>query len=96
MYSQTLEAICNLNTPGGQSIVAMMRESRNQNRLVDMGVTLDNNIKDTLTDLQQSILAGTPVVVGGQTVPTGTIPIATYDPTTNNLIITKYLERVIG
>ena len=89
MYSQTLEAICNLNTPGGQSIVAMMRESRNQNRLVDMGVTLDNNIKDTLTDLQQSILAGTPVVVGGQTVPTGTIPIATYDPTTNNLIITN-------
>jgi hypothetical protein len=89
MYSQTLEAICNLNTPGGQSIVAMMRESRNQNRLTEMGVTLDNNIKDTLTDLQQSILAGTPIVVGGQTIPTGTIPIATYDPTTNNLIITN-------
>lgn len=87
MYSQTLEAICNLNTPGGQSIVAMMRESRNQNRLVEMGVPLDNNIKDTLTNLQQSILAGTPVVVGGQTVPTGTIPIATYDPITNNTTI---------
>jgi hypothetical protein len=87
MYAQTLEAICNLNTPGGQSIIAMMRESRNQNRLTEMGVTLDNNIKDTLTDLQQSILAGTPVVVGGQTVPTGTIPIATYDPTTNDSII---------
>ena len=89
MYTQTLEAICNLNTPGGQSIVAMMRESRNQNRLTEMGVTLDNNIKDTLTNLQQSILAGTPVAVGGQTVPTGTIPIATYDPTTNNTTITN-------
>ena len=87
MYAQTLEAISNLNTPGGQSIVAMMRESRNQNRLTEMGVTLDNNIKDTLTNLQQSILAGTPVVVGGQTVPIGTIPIATYDPTTNNTTI---------
>ena len=87
MYSQTLEAICNLNTPGGQSIVAMMRESRNQNRLVEMGVPLDNNIKDTLTNLQQSILAGTPVAVGGQTVPIGTIPIATYDPITNNTTI---------
>lgn len=87
MYAQTLEAISNLNTPGGQSIVAMMRESRNQNRLVEMGVPLDNNIKDTLTNLQQSILAGTPVVVGGQTVPIGTIPIATYDPTTNNTTI---------
>jgi hypothetical protein len=89
MYAQTLEAICNLNTPGGQSIVAMMRESRNQNRLTEMGVTLDNNIKDTLTNLQESILAGTPVVVGGQTVPTGTIPIATYDPITNNTTITN-------
>ena len=89
MYAQTLEAICNLSTAGGQSIVAMMRENRNQNRLVEMGVALDNNIKDTLTNLQQSILAGTPVVVGGQIVPTGTIPIATYDATTNNVIITN-------
>jgi hypothetical protein len=89
MYSQTLEAICNLNTPGGQSIVAMMRESRNQNRLVEMGVTLDNNIRDTLTTLQQSILAGTPVAVGTQTVPVGVIPIASYDITTGDIIITN-------
>lgn len=89
MYSQTLEAICNLNTPGGQSIVAMMRESRNQARLVEMGVTLDNNIRDTLTTLQQSILAGTPVAVGGQTVPVGVIPIASYDIATGDIIITN-------
>jgi len=89
MYAQTLEAICNLSTPGGQSIVAMMRESRNQNRLVEMGVTLDNNIRDTLTTLQQSILAGTPVAVGTQTVPVGVIPIALYDITTGDIIITN-------
>jgi hypothetical protein len=89
MYSQTLEAICNLNTPGGQSIVAMMRESRNQNRLVEMGVTLDNNIRDTLTTLQQSILAGTSVAVGSQTIPVGVIPIASYDVATGDIIITN-------
>jgi hypothetical protein len=89
MYAQTLEAICNLNTPGGQSIVAMMRESRNQNRLVEMGVTLDNNIRDTLTTLQQSILAGTPVAVGSQVVPVGVIPIASYDIATSDIIITN-------
>lgn len=89
MYAQTLEAICNLNTPGGQSIVAMMRESRNQDRLVEMGVTLDNNIKDTLTTLEQSILAGTPVVVGNQTIPVGVIPIASYNIDTGDIIITN-------
>lgn len=89
MYAQTLEAICNLNTPGGQSIVAMMRESRNQDRLVEMGVTLDNNIKDTLTTLDQSILAGTPVTVGNQTIPIGVIPIASYNIDTGDIIITN-------
>jgi hypothetical protein len=67
----------------------MMRESRNQNRLVEMGVTLDNNIRDTLTTLQQSILAGTPVAVGTQTVPVGVIPIALYDIATGDIIITN-------
>ena len=102
MYAQTLEAICNLNTPGGQSIVAMMRESRNQDRLIQMGIPLDNNIKDTLTTLQQSILAGTnigvgiesaPITIDGITISTNSnpsvdsIPIASYDPITNDLTI---------
>ena len=66
-----------------------MRESRNQNRLVEMGVTLDNNIRDTLTTLQQSILAGTSVAVGSQTIPVGVIPIASYDTATGDIIITN-------
>jgi hypothetical protein len=44
MSAQTLEAVSNLNTTGGQSIVAMMRQERNQTRLQSAGIDLDNNI----------------------------------------------------
>lgn len=44
MSAQTLEAISNLSTVGGQSVIGMMRESRNENRLVEIGVELDNQI----------------------------------------------------
>lgn len=56
MYSQTLEAISNLNTVGGRSIVAMLREARNQDRLTDLGVPLDNNIQNKLTSKQEAQL----------------------------------------
>ena len=48
MAAQTLEAISDICTPGGQSIVGMMREARNQARLAIAGIPLDNNIPDTL------------------------------------------------
>ena len=44
MYAQTLEAISNVNTVGGQSLIAMMREERNAARLQEIGIELDNNI----------------------------------------------------
>lgn len=44
MYAQTLEAISNVNTVGGQSIIAMMRQERNAARLQEIGIDLDNNI----------------------------------------------------
>lgn len=44
MSAQTLEAISNLSTVGGQSVVGMMRESRNETRMVEIGVELDNQI----------------------------------------------------
>ena len=53
MYAQTLEAISNMSTVGGQSIVAMMRQSRNQDRLALAGITLDNNIPAAFTPEQQ-------------------------------------------
>ena len=56
MYSQTLEAIANYNTVGGQSLVAMLRESRNQARLQEAGIPVDNNIDNKLTKQQESEL----------------------------------------
>lgn len=44
MYSQTIEAISNWTTVGGQSMVGLLRELRNQARLDEIGIELDNNI----------------------------------------------------
>jgi hypothetical protein len=52
MYAQTIEAISD-NTLGGQSLIGLMRENRNQARLNVVGISLDNNINDTLSTEQQ-------------------------------------------
>jgi len=52
MSAQTLEAISNLSITGGQSIVALMRESRNKSRLLEIGISLDDNIPDNLSTNQ--------------------------------------------
>jgi len=44
MAAQTIEAIADLCTTGGQSIIGMMREARNTARLASAGIPLDNNI----------------------------------------------------
>ena len=53
MYAQTLEAISDLTGIGGQSIVGMMREARNTATLMAAGITLDNNIPDSLPVTEQ-------------------------------------------
>lgn len=52
MYSQTIEAIVDWSTIGGRSMVGVMREQRNQARLTEIGVPLDNNIPG---ELDQSV-----------------------------------------
>ncbi len=56
MAAQTLEAISNLGTVGGQSTVGMMRQERNQSRLQLLGIDQDNDIPDTLSDDQNKQL----------------------------------------
>lgn len=56
MAAQTLEHISNLKNTGGESIVGMMRQERNQERLQEIGIELDNNIPDRLTDQQIKML----------------------------------------
>lgn len=56
MSAQTLEAISDLSTLGGQSLVAKLREERNQARLQQLGVELDNNIEDTMSPIVERLL----------------------------------------
>lgn len=61
MSAQTLEHISDLRLTGGQSIVGMMRQERNQDRLAEIGIELDNNLKDRLDDTlnKQLLVNGT-------------------------------------
>lgn len=64
MHAQTLEAIANLSSVGGQSIVGMMRQERNQARLNEIGLQLDNNVPTDLASFStenttQLLLNGT-------------------------------------
>lgn len=54
--AQTLEAIANLCQPSGESMVAMMRESRNQARLAAAGIPMDNGVSDSLSPEQSTDL----------------------------------------
>lgn len=56
MAAQTLESISNLNTLGGQSTVAQMRQERNQQRLISAGIPLDNNIPTGISAMDQKTL----------------------------------------
>lgn len=56
MTAQTLEAISNLDTLGGQSTVAQMRQERNQQRLISAGIPLDNNISTGISGMDQKTL----------------------------------------
>lgn len=99
MAAQTLEHIANLETTGGQSLVAMMRQQRNQNRLSQIGVDLDNNIQDELdTNSKQKLLVNGVLcgAVEGVESPNGctytlpawpqnTDPFSYYDCSINNL-----------
>lgn len=50
-----LEAISDLSTVGGQSLVAMMREARNAQRLINTGGELDNDVPDTLSQAASAV-----------------------------------------
>ena len=49
MAAQTIQSISDLNSLGGQSTIAKMREERNQIRLQKLGIEPDNNIPNTLS-----------------------------------------------
>lgn len=74
MESQTLEAICDWFTVGGQSLVGLLREFRNKERLAEIGIPLDDNIDDTLNPKLNKIL-----------LINGTVPVAATGITISNI-----------
>lgn len=50
MNAQTLEAISDTSSLGGQSLIGMMRSERNEDRLQSAGLTVDNNLSSELTE----------------------------------------------
>jgi hypothetical protein len=64
MYGQTLEAITNLSTVGGQSIIALGRQIRNTEKIQQLGITVNNSIP---SEPNQAVA---PVVISNGTTPT--------------------------
>lgn len=87
MSAQTLEAIADLTTAGGQSLIAFMRESRNKYRLLESGIPQDNNLNDSLTDQQNKQLITNGVIPDSST---GEYTLAAWannrDPNTGNVL----------
>ena len=100
MEAQTIEAIANICSPGGQSVVGMMREARNQARLTEVGIPLDNNIPATITPVQNKELVANGTVANSPPATLGQVdcttgdeinpdPYGVYDPTDNNYYVTN-------
>lgn len=98
MQAQSIEAMANICSPGGQSIVGMMREARNQARLAQIGVPLDNNISDSIPLVENKTLLANgsinntpPAKLGQVDCNTGdevtTKPYGFYDPIDNNYYV---------
>lgn len=56
MQAQTIDAISDMSTPGGQSLVALQRAERNQQRLIEAGIAPDDNMGGEPNALTTKIL----------------------------------------
>jgi hypothetical protein len=61
MQNQTLEGIVDFCTTGGQSLLGLLRESRNQARLDAIGIGIDTNVSNQLAEesTEQLLVNGT-------------------------------------
>lgn len=67
MFAQTLEAIADLSTVPGQSLVGLMRQERNKARLDAIAIPLDNIIPDTNPNICEVLISNgtTPTAIPG-------------------------------
>lgn len=88
MTAQTIEAICDLDTLGGQSLVGMMRQERNQDRLQLLGIDQDNSIPDQLSNTQLKTLTTNGTINGAVDGINGFTPPAWFSNMQNGKIVT--------
>ena len=87
LSAQTLEAISNLTLVAGQSIVAAMRSDRNKARLIEAGITQDDNIPDTLPEGETiELITNGAVGNSAPAYPFDVTPVGTYNPVTENYV----------
>lgn len=82
MSAQTLEAISNLNSVGGQSLIAASRQERNRERLALLGIDSDINIASDIDEENTK-----------QLITNGTIPLAKHG--INNYTIPSWPSNVV-
>jgi hypothetical protein len=88
MAAQTIEAISDLGNVTGQSIVGLMRQTRNTTRLNTAGITLDNNIDSTIPSEQQCEWLGNGVVAdSAPAYPSNTTASGYFDTATHTYVI---------
>jgi hypothetical protein len=88
MAAQTLEAISNISNLTGQSIIGLMRSSRNQTRLNLAGITLDDTIPAEISPGEQSQWVGNGTVADSALAyPNDTEALGYFDATTDQYLI---------
>lgn len=65
MTAQTLTHIADYNEIGGDSLEGQQRQERNQTRLLECGINLDNNVPDVLNTGLKKLLLMNGTIVGG-------------------------------
>jgi hypothetical protein len=93
LAAQTLEAISNLTFGAGQSIIGVMRQARNQDRLNLIGITPDDNIPDVIIDQKEWIANGV-LANSVPAYPVDAVPLGYYDPVTDTYNV--YVTPVPG
>ena len=96
MSAQTLEALAVMSTVAGNSIVGLLRESRNKERLAATGIPLDNSLPIKLSSNEKKQLIGNGVLpytnpdgtteITPPAYPANTEPAGYYDPVTQQYI----------
>lgn len=88
MAAQTLEAISNITIVAGQSLIGLMRSSRNQTRLSATGIPLDNNIPAVISPTEQCEWVGNGLLANSApSFPNNTTALGYFDATSHSYLI---------